>query len=230
NRATMLKYYQNIFIRVVALSFFSCSSDNDNTKDIDTDTTPPTVEISFTGIPNFDEDTALEVSNQIEIKIAAEDANGIDKDEALIDNQKVGEDTTAPFVINIDLSGYSSKTLEEKFKDYTLKIIATDKAGNTSSKEQIINVDNEIPVINEVSLVEGTALSGSTNALSFKVSDNEGVGKVNIHINNNLITEFTEEGTLEINIDTSTLSDGENTLKIEAIDLAENTAIFEVNF
>src|SRR5690606_11553921 len=66
--------------------------------------------------------------------------------------------------------------------------------------------------------------------LSFAVLDNEGVSKVNIYINNSLITEITEEGTLETNIDTSILSDGENTLKIEAIDLAENKAIFEVNF
>ncbi len=222
--------YLNIFTLLLVIIFFACSSDNEDTNPLDSDVTPPVLEISFTGIPGTDEGTAIIVSQQLEIKIEAEDANGIQKIEAFVDDQKVGEDTTAPFAITVDLSGFSSKTLKGNFKDYILKVVATDKAGNTSSKEQLINVDNEIPMINEVSLQENMVLQGTTNPLTFGVIDNEGVAKVNVYINNNLITEITEEGTLEANLDTSILSDGQNTLKIEAIDLAENTAFFEVNF
>lgn len=210
--------------------FFSCSSDNKDINPLDSDTTPPSLEISFTGIPNVDEGTVIVVSHQLEIKIKAEDANGIAKIDAFIDGQKVGEDTTAPFEITVDLSKFSSKTAKGNFQDYTLKVTATDKAGNVSAKEQVINVDNEIPVISDVSVDKDMVLHGSTNPIAFNVTDNEEIAKVYVYINNNLITEITDEGSLESNIDTSDLSEGQNTLKIEAIDLADNKAIFEVSF
>src|SRR5690606_38852051 len=144
--------------------------------------------------------------------------------------QKVGEDTTAPFEITVDLSKFSSKTAKGNFQDYTLKVTATDKAGNVSAKEQVINVDNEIAVISDVSVDKDMVLHGSTNPIAFNVTDNEEIAKVYVYINNNLITEITDEGSLESNIDTSDLSEGQNTLKIEAIDLADNKAIFEVSF
>src|SRR5690606_24238814 len=161
--------------------FFSCSSDNKDINPLDSDTTPPSLEISFTGIPNVDEGTVIVVSHQLEIKIKAEDANGIAKIDAFIDGQKVGEDTTAPFEITVDLSKFSSKTAKGNFQDYTLKVTATDKAGNVSTKEQVINVDNEIPVISDVSVDKDMVLHGSTNPIAFNVTDNEEIAKVYVY-------------------------------------------------
>lgn len=229
-KTLIMTNYSNTFVFLLTIILLTYSCDSEDTNPLESDITPPSIEISFTGFPNTSEETAIFVSQQLEIKIDAEDANGIDKIEAFIDNQKISEDTTPPFLITIDISGYSSKSLTGKFKDYTLKVSATDKAGNVSSKEQLINIDNEIPMISEVSLQEETILGGNTNAITFKALDNEGIARVNIYVNDNLITEITEETEFEVNLDTSTLSDGENKLKIEAIDLAENKAFFEVNF
>jgi hypothetical protein len=170
------------------------------------------------------------VSNQIQININAQDAEGIAKVEAFIDNEKVGEDTTAPYQITIDVSEYASKIAQTaKFTDYVLKVVVTDTSGNSSSKEEVINIDNELPSITEVSLLNGQVIGGDTNPITFIVGDNEGLSGVNIYINDELAAEITND-LYEFNINTLDLPDGENILKIEAKDLAENTAINEVNF
>ena len=224
----MLKTSKILLLCFVTL-LFSCSSDNDENP-LDTDETPPSLQITFAGIPEVEEDTPIVVSKQLEVKIDAEDANGIEKIEAFIDDEKVGEDTTPPFEITIDVSGFSSKLTNKTFKDYILKVIATDKAGNTASKEQIFNVDNELPAITGVSLSEDTILQGNENLFTFNVSDNEGIPNVKLYINENLISEIEQTTEIEANLETSNLSDGQNILRIEAIDQAENTVNFEVNF
>lgn len=226
----MITKYLKISVLLLSIIFYSCSSDSKDINPLDSDITPPSLEISFTGMPNINAGDVIVVSQQLEIKIKAEDANGIQKIDVFIDEQKVGEDTSAPFAITVDLSKFSSKTAKGNFQDYTLKIVATDNAGNISSKEQVINVDNEIPVISEVSVEKDMVLHGAVNPITFNVIDNEAIAKVNVYINNMLVSEIMEEGALESNVDTSNLSEGQSTLKIEAIDLADNKVSFEVNF
>ncbi|WP_435625134.1 Ig-like domain-containing protein [Flagellimonas sp.] len=210
------------------LLFFSCSSDSDDPTP-EPDTTAPTVDFSLAGLPDSPGETVV-VSNQIEINIDARDSGGIQKVEAFIDDVKVGEDTTAPYQIVVDVSGLSSKNSRTgKFTDYTLKVVVTDTSGNTNSKELTFNVDNELPVISEVSLEAGTAINGDTNAVTFNITDNEILKEVKIYLNNELLSEITDLN-FEVNINTLNLQDGANTLKIEAIDLADNTATFEVEF
>ncbi len=226
NDRTMNKFHSFLVSLLIVLS--SCSSDSEDPVP-EPDSTPPQMDFSIAGFPNTDDAPPIVVSNQIKITVDAQDANGIAKIEAFIDNQKVAEDTTAPYELIIDISSYTSKSKTGKFTDYTLRIDATDTSGNVTSKEQVINIDNELPTISQVSLEEGTIIGGEVNSVTFTVSDNEDLKEVKTYLNNELLAEITDEK-FEINIDTQQLEDGENSLKIEAIDLAENTAFFEVAF
>lgn len=174
------------------------------------------------GVPDSSGGGTIVVSNQIEVSIDAKDANGISKIEAFIDDEKKGEDKTAPYNIVIDVSAYASK-------EYTLKISATDLAGNNSSADKIIDIDNEVPVITDVSLIQDSVLTGSENRFVFNVSDNEELSSVMVYVNSELFADIKDEN-YELNIDTKALQDGENNLRIEAKDPAGNTGSYTVNF
>ena len=206
---------------------YSCSKDDN--KSIP-DTTAPEIELSITGFPITTPGVPIVVSTQIEININAEDAGGIAKIEAFIDGSKVGEDTSAPYQIIIDISTFESKIgRTNKYKNYVLKVSATDNSGNVTSIEQDINIDNTLPVITGVSLAEGAIINGDTNAVSFEASDNEEVILVTTYLNDQVLTEITDD-VYEVNINTLELQDGPNTLRIEAKDAAENIGVFELHF
>nr|WP_298997683.1 Ig-like domain-containing protein [uncultured Allomuricauda sp.] len=211
------------------LLILSCSSDSDEPTP-EPDTTAPTVDFSIAGFTNASSSSPIVVSNQIQINIDANDSSGIQKVEAFINDEKVGEDTTAPYQIIVDVSGLASKNRQTgKFTDYTLRVVVTDISGNTSSKEQTFNVDNELPMVSEVSLESGTVINGDSNLVTFNVSDNEVLKEVKTFLNDELLSEIAGLN-YQVNINTLNLQDGENILKIEAIDLADNTATFEVDF
>ena len=223
--------FQRSLLLALSCLFFACSSSGEDEVDpLASDVTPPSLQLSFAGFPFVAEGTPIVVSNQIVININAQDANGISKVEAFLNGDKVGEDTSAPFQITVDVSQLESKSASGSYKEYTLEIVATDRAGNTASKQQLINVDNELPVISEVSLVAETVLNGTVNPFTFQVSDNESLTSVSLYVNNELLTELDVAGPFESNLDTTVLPDGPSTLKIEAVDLAGNTATFEVSF
>ncbi len=205
----------------------SCSSDSDQVTD---DTTPPELNISIAGLGEIN-DGPIVVGNKITLNIEAQDVGGLQKVEAFIDNEKVGEDLKSPFQIIIDLSGYTSKTKTGKtqFQNYTLKVIATDKAGNASTIEKVLNIDNDAPVISDVSLEEGTVISGESNSVTFVIGDNEGVDEVTLFLNEEVFAEITDQQYI-IDLNTLELTDGENILKIVASDTAENSTTYEVNF
>ncbi|BFP42688.1 hypothetical protein FGF1_35330 [Flavobacteriaceae bacterium GF1] len=226
NDRTMNKFPSFLVSLFIVLS--SCSSDSEDPTP-EPDSIPPQMDFSITGFPNTEDDDPIVVSNQIRITVDAQDDGGIAKIEAFIDNQKVAEDATAPYELIIDVSSYTSKSKTGKFTDYTLRIDATDTSGNVTSKELVINIDNELPTISQVSLEEGAIIGGAVNTVTFTISDNEGLKEVKTYLNNELLSEIINEE-YETNIDTQQLEDGENVLKIEAVDLAENTATFEVTF
>ncbi len=217
------------YLIIISLLLCGCSSDSDNQPENIPDVTAPELSINLTGFPS-DSSNPIVVSNSLEINIDAKDDGGIAKIEAFLNDINVGEDTTAPYKIIVDVSSLNSKNGSTgKYKDYILKVTATDRAGNTQSKEQIINVDNEKPTITEVSLNSGSVINGDENIVTFDISDNEGINAIKIYLNNQLLYEPAPE-TTEININTIGLEDGENILKIEAIDIADNSSFFEVSF
>ncbi len=227
---TQMKLLRFTAIPIVAFSILcSCSSDSEDPTP-EPDTVAPTVDFTIAGISDPSNSQTVVVSNQIQINVDADDESGIAKVEAFIDGEKVGEDTTPPYQITVDVSSYASKNnLTAKYTDYTLKVTVTDTSGNESSKEQVINIDNELPSITEVSLTQGQVIGGDTNVVTFSVSDNEGLSSVKTYLNDTLLEEHID-GTYEINLNTLELSDGENVLRIEASDLAENLKSHVVTF
>jgi len=129
---------------IALTTLLSCSFESSDTTP-EPDTVAPALDFTISGTSSGSE--PIVVSNQMEININAQDANGIAKVEAFIDNEKVGEDTSSPFHIVVDLSGYAAKSLTAKSQNYILRVDATDTFGNKSSSEQMITVINETPLI-----------------------------------------------------------------------------------
>ena len=229
NLSCMKPYLSFQLLLIVLFTLFSCSSDSeDPTPEPEPDVVAPNVTFNIAGSSNTNSGTTPVFSNQITIDISAQDAGGVAKVEAYINDQKVGEDVTSPFQIVIDLTGYTSKIPSSgKFQDYMLKIVATDTSGNQGTTEQVIHIDNELPAITNVSMESGGVINGDTNLVTFSVSDNEGLSSVAAYMNNSLLQQFTDDN-YEVNLNSLNLSDGDNTLRIVAIDLANNTATFEV--
>ncbi|MFD1161980.1 MULTISPECIES: Ig-like domain-containing protein [Hwangdonia] len=213
-----MRIFQLAFVLSFFIIFNSCSKDGETP-----DTVPPTVSLTILGVPTFSGGEPIVVSNQIEVSVDAKDANGVSKIEVFIDNEKKGEDSSAPYHVVIDISSYASN------KNYTLKVEATDKAGNTSSTQQAISIDNEIPVITDVSLAQDSVITGSENTVTFNVSDNEELSSVMVYVNSELFADIKDKN-YEVNIDSKVLQDGENKLMIEAKDPAGNIGSYAVNF
>ena len=188
------------------LALFSCSSDLEEVPD----TISPKVTFLIAGIPEAVGDGSVLVGSQIVVKVEAVDAGGIALIQAFIDDEPVGEVNILPYSISLDLTSYTSKTSgSEEFIDYSLKVVATDIAGNTAITEQNIKIDNTMPSVTGVSLKEGEVLSGNINSLNFNALDDDGLSSVSIYINENVSTTITD-GNYEWNLDTSVLKDGEN--------------------
>lgn len=208
-----------------SLLFISCSSDSDEIKE---DSTPPSLSISIEGTSS-NTDQVVVVSNRIVVNIDAKDASGLDKVEAFINGNKVAEDNKAPYQLIIDLSGYASKASSKVFKNYILRIDATDKVGNLTSQELKLNINNDAPMISNVSLKEKSVIGGEVNLVTFEVSDKEGVSSVKIYVNDEVLEELSAKE-YQINLDTYLFEDGDNILKIEAVDEAGNDSVYELNF
>ncbi|MEC7262801.1 MAG: Ig-like domain-containing protein, partial [Bacteroidota bacterium] len=119
-----MKKYLPFQILIFVLFIISCSSDSgDPEPEPEPDVIAPTVTVQIAGSSNNSTGEPSVFSNQITIDISAQDAGGVAKVEAFINDQKVGEDNSAPFQLTIDLSNYSSKIPSTgKFQDYILKI------------------------------------------------------------------------------------------------------------
>ncbi|MEH6682001.1 MAG: Ig-like domain-containing protein [Sediminicola sp.] len=218
----------NFTIAFFVILLLSCTEDSE-TQEIP-DTTAPVVGFSLGGFPSVPAGEVVVVGSQIVVNVEAVDEGGIAKIEAFINNDKVGEDAQAPYSITINLASYTSKVGKSTdFVDYALKITATDKAGNMTSIEQTIHIDDKMPTITDVSLVSGSVLHGNVNSILFDVMDNQELSAVSIYLNDDLQATFNDANYI-FNLDTSKLPDGENTFKIEAVDPAGNIGRHIVQF
>lgn len=206
----------------------SCSSGEEEQKI--PDTVAPTIEVSIPGVSNLDSGP-IKVGNSITIRISAKDESGIKKVEALIDEEKVGEDLVAPYEMVLDLSSFSAKNLNSSAKntDYKMGIVVTDIAGNETREDFTITVDNDLPIVSEVTINEGDTINGTTNPIMFTATDNDELALVSVLVNGENLP-FVLESQYSFNLDTSNLQDGENELSIQASDLAGNTTSYTVNF
>lgn len=213
------------FISIVLLS---CTNDSESEKI--PDVTAPTVAFSIAGMPNTPEDGIVVVSTLFVVNVEAKDEGGIAKVEAFINDEKVGEESKPPYSITIDLTSFVSKVGKtEGFDDYILKIIVTDSSGNSSSKDQNIRIDAQLPSITNVSITNGLIIGGGTNPVTFDVRDNEELSSVLVYMNDVIIANINDKN-YELNIDTANLNDGDNNFKIEVKDIAGNIGSHSVQF
>lgn len=218
---------KKILLPVLLVSLLiNCSKDSESEKE--PDLVAPTLDFIIEGVSG-NSTGQIVVSNQIEISINAQDNDGIAMVEAFINDEKVGQDNSPPYSIVVDISKYSSKSAAGKYKDYNLKITATDLSGNVGSAQQIINIDNELPGISDVTLLEGMVISGIENDFSFNVGDNEELISVNVFLNDSPLAHTADE-TYQISINSLDLTDGNNELRIVAEDVASNIATYSVGF
>lgn len=140
---------QKSYLPIAALLIFlvSCSQDPINETPPKPDTKGPEVVFSIKGVDPNSNGTII-VNGEIEININANDDGGIGKVEAFIDNEKVGEDLTTPYVLAIDLSKIAPLSGENTSNsNRILKITVTDKTGNQTSLEQAILIATQTPLI-----------------------------------------------------------------------------------
>ncbi|MBQ0734931.1 hypothetical protein J9332_11450 [Aquimarina celericrescens] len=202
-------------------SIFLQSCGNDDS--LPPDTTPPSdITLVLNDLSGNNSTEAIRVSNILEIKVDATDDRGISKVEAFIDNQKVNEDSTAPFKIEVDVTPFETG-------EYLLKVTASDAAGNMTSKEEPIFIDNTMPSITNISIENNTVINGDETPLTFEVTDDEEIENVIVFINDIAKTEITD-GNYETVINTSDLQDGNNIIKIIATDLTGNVSTVIQNF
>ncbi|TLF40780.1 Ig-like domain-containing protein [Maribacter aurantiacus] len=206
----------------------SCSTEEEQQKI--PDTVAPVIEVSIAGISNLSMGP-IKVGSSVNISIDAKDESGIKRVEAFIDDQKVGEDLIAPYELILDLTSFSSKkqVISSKNADYKLSILVTDIADNQTLEEFTIIIDNDMPLITEVTLEEGEILQGIDNAIMFSATDNDEISSVSVLVNGQSIP-YAQENKYNFNLDTSNLQDGPNELQIQVSDLAGNTASYIVTF
>ncbi|THD66507.1 hypothetical protein E7Z59_11945 [Robertkochia marina] len=232
---------------ITVFLIFACSKDDDSQvaetpeEPVVVDTTPPTVSFSIGGTSGQNDSdgsqsetdtTTTVVGQQIEIVIEAEDAVGISRVEAYVNDTLAGSDNEPPFKITIDFNNYANKgkRLNKTQTEYNLKVSAYDLAENVSSVEQTVVVDTEIPIISEVSLENDALLTGANNQVTFIATDNEELALVEAFADD-LPLDVIQDSTLySFNLETSLLPDGIHSLLIAATDKVGLRAEYQMNF
>ena len=103
---------------------------------------------------------------------------------------------------------------------------AIDAAGNTASVEVTVNIDTTTPVVTITSPVNGSTTAEETVTLQANLSDSlSGLGEVRVIHNGVVVETQALGGVASFNLSTPiTLADDENTIAVEADDLADNSA------
>ncbi|UOE96809.1 PQQ-binding-like beta-propeller repeat protein [Fervidobacterium islandicum] len=160
------------------------------------------------------------ISGTKNIEVSAEDGNGIKKVELYLNNNKVGEATSSPYIFNLNTSGYSNG-------QYTLKAVAYDIFDKRSETSIQIYIDNTPPTVSIVSPSSGEVVVGIVE-VRVNASDNYGLSKLELYLDYSKVGEKTTEPYL-LTIDTRSYISGTSTLKAIAYDLAGNKKEASIN-
>jgi len=187
---------------ITIIAYDKVGNANSSTIIIYIDTTPPFVKIISPSNGSFLSTTSVIVTWNMSDNLK------IDKIEVYLDDEKQAE-------ILPPTNQYQFTNLAER--THKIKIMIYDKLKHVAFDEIVIVVDLTKPNIKIVSPQSNTYVSGSF-ALIWNASDNYGIQKFVVYANAEKIAELSENET-SINI---TLYDGVYTIKVVAIDYAEN--------
>jgi YD repeat-containing protein len=181
------------------------------------DTTKPTVNLSAPG-------GGGPVSGTVTLSATASDNVGVTDVKFYVDNSTtpLATDTTSPYNTSWNTTTVTNGA-------HTIKAVARDAAGNTTTSTRTITVDNAKPAVSLSAPGGGGPVSG-TVTLSATASDNVGVTDVKFYVDNSttpLATDTTSPYNTSWN--TTTVTNGAHTLSAVARDAAGNTTTSTVN-
>ncbi|MBL8821227.1 MAG: PKD domain-containing protein [Planctomycetia bacterium] len=168
------------------------------------------------------------VTGVIQIAALATDNVGVVGVRFLLDNQQIGaEVTSAPFTMSWNSAQVGNGT-------HTLKAIARDAAGNTTTSavvqftvNNVTSVDTTAPTVNLTSPAPGSTVSGIVN-ITANASDNVGVVGVQFLLNNQPLGAVDTSAPYSFSWNSSQVSNGTHTLSAVARDAAGNTTTASV--
>ncbi|MCX7993889.1 MAG: S8 family serine peptidase [Fimbriimonadales bacterium] len=157
------------------------------------------------------------VSGAVSVQVNASDNVGVASVSLYVNNTLLGTRTGAPYTFSWDTTRVSNGT-------YTLRVVATDAAGNTNSAQISVSVynapDTTPPTVSITSPANGATV-GNTQSVTVGASDNRGVVRVELYLNGGLVAS-SNSGSATFNLNTRQWSRGAHTLQARAYDAAGN--------
>lgn len=144
-------------------------------------------------------------------------------DDNLDEARLYGNDTLLASTIRV---GYSTYTLDTKqFSDGNLwlKIVAVDKDGLTSTYKILLTIDNTPPAL-EVSSPSNRSYVRGHVPIRFTTSDKH-PREYGVYLNGSLIANDTRTGSIELDLDTTSYTDGLYNLTIYTVDVLGNVNV-----
>lgn len=182
---------------------------------------PSTIAIAITSPP-----AGSEITSTVAITATATDPVGIEKVDFYIDNTLFATDNQTPYAANLNPVGLSDG-------DHLIKAVATNVAGERaqdvrSVRVRLLSNDTTGPSIGDIRydgvvLVTGATLNRHSN-LSVAVSDSSGVNRVEIKIDDQLLSGSFSGGSYFVSVDLNRFANGLHTLSAIATDNAGNSS------
>jgi subtilisin family serine protease len=182
-----------------------------------TDTTAPSVSVSSPA-------GAATVSGTVSVQGNATDNVGVTSIQFYVDGTVITTASSSPFSFSWNTANYANGS-------HTLKVTASDAAGNIGSSSVSVNVSNQtvkdttppvVSIANPVSGASVTSVSGNVQ-ISATVTDNVGVSQVSFYIDNVLkCTDTSSPYTCTWN--SKKAGSGAHTIKVTGWDTSGNSA------
>ena len=127
------------------------------------------------------------------------------------------------FITSTSRVGYTRFTLDtRKFSDgdLLLRLVAVDKDGLTATYKIVITVDNTPPALDVTSPGNKSYVRGHVS-IKFSIGDKH-PGEYRVYLNGSLLASDTRTGSIEIDLDTTSYSDGLYNLTVYSVDRLGN--------
>ena len=177
------------------------------------DTTPPTVSITFPG-------NGAWVKGIQTVSVVAIDSVGISKVVLYVDGVLISTDTSSPYSFSLNTGVYADGST------HTIRADAYDTSNNKASAQISVKVDNKAPTVYTTSPSNGATLSGSA-IWSAAASDNMGVKFVYFFVDGGLYSSSLTFPYVQT-LSTSGYSNGAHKFMAIAYDIAMNEARHEI--
>src|SRR5213594_4180622 len=179
------------------------------------DTTPPTVSITFPG-------NGAWVKGTTTVYVSATDSVGVSKVELYADGMLKGTDTTSPYNFVLDTKVYADGST------HTLSAIAYDTSNNKATLSKSITVDNTPPGVSIMSPTNRGTVTGVISVSVYASDANSGIYLVFIYVDGKWIATDLAAPYV-VSLDTTTYASGSHSIQAIALDKAYNYSTIEIS-